>query len=84
MAELTKKISADDRLKFIAMMTVALEHERKVREYGLAIARLLGTDPNSSHVSDALYSVYGEAMTVAQMDDLLLRQGIGVEEVSGG
>lgn len=50
----------------------------KVREYGLAINRLLGIE-DDSHVSDALYGVYGNALTVEQMDDLLLREGIGVE-----
>lgn len=76
--EIKRTITADDRLKFIALMTVALDHERKAREYGLSINRLLGTD-DDSHVSDALYGAYGAALTVEQMDELLLREGIGVD-----
>ena len=78
MPEIKRTISADERLKFIALMTVALEHERKVREYGLAINRLLGTE-DGSHISDALYGVYGAALSVDEMDQLLLREGIAVD-----
>ena len=82
MTNVTKTISADDRLKYIAMMTVALEHERMVRAYGLAISRLLGIDDAGTNVTDAIYGVYGRALTVEQMYDLLRGDGISVDGAS--
>lgn len=79
MAEITKRISADDRLKFIALMTMAAEHVRETRKIEQTIQRLISGE-DGDHVSDAIYGLYEPPTKIVELDDILLKMGIGVNE----
>jgi hypothetical protein len=77
--EITRRISADDRLKFFGLMKMAQEHTRETRKIELAIQRIVGGE-DGDLFSDAIYARYEPNDTIADLDKLLLQAGIGVEE----
>jgi len=79
MAEITKKISADDRLKYIGLMTLASEHKLKANEYEEAIHRMLGTEAGG-WISDTVWGSGVCPPSIHDMDDALLKEGVGVED----
>jgi hypothetical protein len=79
MTEIKKHISADDRLKFIGLMKMAHEHVRETRKIELAIIAMLGIE-EGGHLSDNIYGRYEPNDTIAQLDRILLLEGIGVED----
>lgn len=58
---MTKTVSADTKLKALALFTMAAEHYKKMREYEIALSTLLGY-PEDAHniycgcISDAIYN----------------------------
>jgi len=77
MDEKRKAISADDRLRALALFTVAKEHERKAWAFEQALNRMLCIE-HGGHMSDALWST--ESVSVADFDAAMAREGIVVVE----
>ena len=79
MAEITKRISSDDRLKYIAMMTMAVELVRETNKLRETIGRILGID-TEGHISDVIWGENSPNPSIADLDRVLLLEGIGVED----
>ncbi len=78
MAEIVKRISADDRLKLLGLWTMATSHYAKAREFERAMRRDLGDEIFDQHIGDSIYASDGPH-TVADFDDALLNSGVAVD-----
>lgn len=80
MAEIKRTISADDRLKYLGLMTLASEHKHKADEFERAACALVGVEIGGA-VSDAIWGSMGPGALprAAEYDDALLREGVGVD-----
>lgn len=80
MDEKHKAISADDRLRALALFTMAKEHSMKAREFELSLLTLLCIE-DGGHLSDEIWGFGAERMAKSKIfDDLLDREGISVVE----
>mgnify|MGYP001313501824 CR=1 FL=1 len=78
---MAKEISEDDRLKVIAMATMANEHYRDACKLDKAIQRLLGMPGNyygEGRIGDVIYDADG--ISVAAIDEALKSDGFTVSE----
>lgn len=80
---MTKAISADDRLKALALATIANQRYRECAEFERQMSRLLGLSPymGDSKIGELIYS--DERFTVEQFDQYLTQDEITVEASDG-
>lgn len=78
MDEKRKAISADDRLRALALFVMAKEHAIKAREFELPLLALLDVE-DGGHISDEIWGFGAERMPRSDIfDDILERLGIAV------
>lgn len=78
MDEKRKAISADDRLRALALFTMAKEHAMKAREYELALQRILLVE-DGGNLGDLIWGFETDHSTQA-FDQALTWEGIAVAE----
>jgi hypothetical protein len=81
MTEIKKTISADDRLKVLALATIANQKAREADAFAQQMAELIGySSPFDTKLHELVYS---KGFTVAEFDQHLLWDGIAVEDRDG-
>lgn len=86
MTEETRKITADDRLRLFAVITVAAQHYGDCRKMERAARRILGRDDDGTYLNDCLgdllYNVDETGkLTEGAFDNALRSAGYTVEQV---
>lgn len=79
MTEITKTISADDRLALYALWRLAKDHYKQARKYEFEMMRRAGQGDERGWLSDAIYARDDEG-TETDFDRALLRDGIAVSK----
>lgn len=75
---MSRTITADDRLRFIALCTMAAEHTREARKYEVAIQKITGGE-DGDHVSDEIYGSYNPDTSIENLDAILAKMGCIVD-----
>lgn len=78
---MSKTISEDDRLKVLAMATMANEHYREACKIDKAIQRILGMPGNyygEGAIGEVIYD--DNALSVRSLDEALERDGVTVKK----